>query len=252
MSDNDAARTDLHADMQHTVTADPHPTPTMRCPRCARDVDPADLAVQSLGELRLIDPHSARYDRQPLPAREGIARCDECARQIDAIAQEMDAQRRRLTRLWPQPTSPRGRLMDDQRLSRTFEAIRDTAIEDVLGWAVWYDRRGHDTYLVVYETGAWSIQPVPRGQVYDVADDRGYLALPLPVAPPPADDGDDDKEAGDEGAGSTLREIDVAALYRRRAPSDADHKPLERDLAARASTARSTTRNLTDERRRPP
>jgi len=234
MIDHDAARTDLHADMRRTVTADPRPTPTMRCPRCARDVDPADLSMQSLGELCLIDPHSARYDRQPLPTREGIALCDECARQIDAIAQELDAYRRRLTRLWPRPTSHRGRLMDDQRLSRTFEAIRDTAIEDVLGWAIWYDLRGHDAYLVVYETGAWAIQPVPRGQVYDVADDRGYLALPLPVAPPTADDGDDDEEAGAALAGSTLREFDVAALYRRHAPSsDATHEPLERDLATR-------------------
>jgi len=233
MSDHDAARTDLHTYMQHTVTADPRLTPTMRCPRCARDVDPADLSVQALGELRLIDPHSARYDRQPFPAREGVALCDACVCQLDAIEQELDAQRRCLTRLWPRPTSPRGRLMDDQRLSRTFEAIRDTAIEDVLGWAVWYDRHGHDTYLVVYETGAWAIQPVPRGQVYDVADDRGYLALPLPVAPLIADDGDDDEAAGDERAGSTLREIDAAALFRRRAPNDADREPLERDLAAR-------------------
>jgi len=233
MIDNDAARTDLHADRRHTVTADPRPSPTMRCPRCARDVDPADLSVQSLGELRLIDPHSARYDRQPFLEREGVALCDDCDQQLNAIATEMGAYRRRLTRLWPRPTSPRSRLMDDQRLSRTFEAIRDTAIKDVLGWAVWYDRRGHDTYLVVYETGAWAIHPVPRGQVYGVADDRGHLALPLPVAPPPADDGDDDEEADAARVGSTLREIDVAALYRRRAPSDAAHEPLERDLAMR-------------------
>ncbi len=234
MSDNDAARTDLYASMQHAVTADPCRTPTMRCPRCERAMDPADLSVQALGELRLIDPHSARDDRQPLPAREGIALCDECEQQIDAIAQEMDAQRLRLTRLWPRPTSHRGRLMDDQRLSRTFEAIRDTAIEDVLGWAVWYNRRGQDAYLVVYETGAWAIQPVPRGQVYDDLDDRGYLALPIPVAPTAADRAaGDDEDAGDERAGSTLREIDVAALYRRRVPSDADHQPLEMGLATR-------------------
>ncbi len=233
MSDHDAARTDLHADMQRTVSSDPCPTRRMRCPHCERAVDPTGLSVQSRGALRLIDPHSARDDRQPLPLREGIALCDECARQIDAIAQEMDAQRRRLTRLWPRPTSPRGRLMDDQRLSRAFEEIRDTAIEDVLGWAVWHDRRGQDAYLVVYETGAWAIQPVPRGQVYDVIDERGYLALPLPVAPPPADDGDDDEEADAALVGATLRAIDVAALYRRRVPSDAAHEPLERDLATR-------------------
>jgi len=171
MSDNDAARTDLYASMQHAVTADPCRTPTMRCPRCERAMDPADLSVQALGELRL---------------------------------------------------------------SRTFEAIRDTAIEDVLGWAVWYNRRGQDAYLVVYETGAWAIQPVPRGQVYDDLDDRGYLALPIPVAPTAADRAaGDDEDAGDERAGSTLREIDVAALYRRRVPSDADHEPLEMGLATR-------------------
>ncbi len=215
------------------MTPDPRPTPTTRCPRCARDVDPADILAQPLAALRLIDPHSARDDRQPLPAREGIALCDACEQQIDAIAQEMDTQRRRLARLWPCPTSPRVRLLDDQRLSRTFEEIRDTAIEDVLGWAIWYDVRGHATYLVVYETGEWAIQSVPRGQVYDVADDRGHLALPLPVAPPTADDVDDDEEAGAALVGATLRAIDVAALYRRRAPSDADHEPLERDLAVR-------------------
>ena len=233
MSDHDAARIDLHTYMRHTVSPDPCPTPTMRCPRCERAVDPADLAVQSLGELRLIDPHSARYDRQPFTEREGVALGDDCDQQINAIATELGAYRRRLTRLWPRPTSPRSRLMDDQRLSRTFEAIRDTAIEDVLGWAVWYDRRGYDAYLVVYETGEWAIQPVPRGQVYAVADDRGYLALPLPVALPTADDGDADEETGVALVGSTLREIDVAALYRHRAPSDAAHEPLEMDLTTR-------------------
>ena len=213
------------------MTPDPRPTPTTRCPRCARDVDPADLLVQPLAELRLIDPHVARYDRQTADGR--VAICDDCDQQLAAIAREMDTQRRRLARLWPRPTSPRVRLLDDQRLSRTFEEIRDTAIEDVLGWAIWYDVRGHATYLVVYETGEWAIQSVPRGQVYDVADDRGHLALPLPVAPPTADDVDDDEEAGAALVGATLREIDVAALYRRRAPSDADHEPLEMALAAR-------------------
>jgi hypothetical protein len=241
MIDDDAAQTDLHAYMQHTMTADPRLAPTTRCPRCARDVDPADLSVQSLGELRLIDPHSARYDRQPFPEREGVALCDDCVRQLDAIAQEMDAQHRRLTRLWPRPTSPRSRLMDDQRLSRTFEEVRDLHSEDVLGWAVWYDRRGQDAYLIVYETGEWAIHAVPRGQLYAYLDDRGGLSLPIPVAPPAADarsegadtEGADTEDAGDEATGSTLREIDVAALYRRCAPSDAAHEPLEMDLATR-------------------
>ncbi len=234
MIDDDAARTDLHAYMQHTMTADPRLAPTTRCPRCERGVDPADLLAQSLAELRLIDPHVARYDRQTADGR--VAICDDCDQQLAAIALEMDTQRRRLARLWPLPTSPRARLMDDQRLSRTFEEVRDLHVEDVLGWAVWWDRRGQDAYLVVYETGEWAIHAVPRGQLYAYLDDRGGLYLPSPVGPPAADarrEGEDTDDAGDARAGSTLREIDVAALYRRRAPSDADHEPLEMDLAAR-------------------
>ncbi len=218
----------------HRATLDDLSLPLRRCPRCARDVDPADLLAQPLAELRLIDPHVARYDRPTADGR--VAICDDCDQQLAAIAQEMDTQRRRLARLWPRPTSPRGRLLDDQRLSRTFEEVRDLHVEDVLGWAVWWDRRGQDAYLVVYETGEWAIHPVPRGQVYDDLDDRGYLALPLPVAPPAADarrEGEDAADDGDEAAGSTLREIDVAALYRHRAPSDAEHEPLEMDLATR-------------------
>ncbi len=245
MIDNDARWTDLHASMQQTVPPDPRLAPTTRC---ARDVDPADLSVQALGELRLLDPHSARYDRQPFSAREGVALCDACERQLDAIAQEMDTQRRRLTRLWPQPTSHRSRLMDDQRLSRAFEEIRDLHIEDVLGRAVWHDRRGQDAYLVIYETGEWAIHAVPHGHVYDYRDDRGGLSLPIPVAPPAADaSNEDDAASSDNGdasseddgdaaatlAGSTLCAFDAVALFRRCAPSDADREPLERDLAMR-------------------
>ncbi len=248
MIDNDARPTDLHPFMQRSVPPDPRLAPTTRCPRCARDVDPADLSVQALGELRLLDPHSARYDHQPFSAREGVALCDACERQLDAIAQEMDTQRRRLARLWPRPTSPRERLMDDQCLSRTFEEIRDLHIERVLGWAIWYDQRGQDTYLVVYETGEWAVHAVPRGQVYDYRDDRSGLYMPIPVAPPmsdasseadaaSSDNGDasseDDSDAAATLAGSTLRAFDAAAFFRRRAPSDAERESLERDLATR-------------------
>jgi len=216
------------------MTPDPRPTPTTRCPRCARDVDPADLLAQPLAALRLIDPHSARYDRQT--AADRVAICDDCDQQLAAIAREMDTQRRRLARLWPRPMSPRGRLLDDQRLSRTFKEIRDLHSEEVLGWAVRYDQHGQDAYLIVYETGAWAIHAVPRGQLYAYLDDRDGLYLPIPVAPPAADarrEGEDTEDAGDEGVGATLREIDVAALYRHCAPSDADHEPLEMALAAR-------------------
>ncbi len=235
MSDNDARWTDLHASMQQTVPPDPRLAPTTRCPRCARDVDPADLLAQPLAELRLIDPHVARYDRPTADGRVPI--CDDCDQQLAAIALMMDIQRLRLARLWPLPTSPRGRLLDDQRLSRTFEEVRDLHIEDVLGRAVWWDRHGQDASLVVFETGEWAIYPVPRGHVYASLDDRGYLALPIPVAPPSADASsegeDEDEDAGDAQAGSTLHEFDAAALYRQRAPSDAEHAPLEIDLATR-------------------
>ncbi len=231
------------------MTPDPRPTPTTRCPRCARDVDPADLLAQPLAELRLIDPHVARYDRQTADGRAVI--CDDCDQQLALIALEMDTQRRRLARLWPLPTSPRGRLLDDQRLSRPFEEIRDLHIEDVLGRAAWWDRRGQDAYLVVYETGEWAIHPVPRGQVYDDLDDRGALSLPISVASLSGDrsdissedaaigsdnrdaSSDDDPDAGHAPVGSTLRTFDAAAFFRRRAPSDAEREPLERDLATR-------------------
>ncbi len=230
----------------HRATLDDLSLPMRRCPRCARDVDPADLLAQPLVELRLIDPRVARYDRQTADGR--VAICDDCDQQLAAIAIVMDTSRRRLTRLWPLPTSPRARLMDDQCLSRTFEEVRDLHVEDVLGWAVWWDRRSQDAYLVVYETGEWAIHPVPRGQVYDDLDDRGRLSLPIPVAPPVADASSEDDAAGSDNgdasseddsdaaatlAGSTLREIDMTAIFRRRAPSDADREALERDLATR-------------------
>ncbi len=103
---------------------------------------------------------------------------------------------------------------------------------------------------------------MPRGQVYDDLDDRGYLALPIPVAPPAADASSAaadassaaadassaaadassaaadassaaDGDASHPSAGSTLRAFDAAAFFRRRAPSDAEREPLEQDLATR-------------------
>ncbi len=211
------------------------PAPMRRCPRCERDVDPAPLLPTDIRLLRIIDPFYTRYDLHA--SDEPVLMCADCDQQVDEIADALLAYRQRLTRLWPRPSASRGRLMDDQCLSRTFEEIRDLHIERVLGWAVWHDQHGQDAYLVVYETGEWAIHGVPRGQVYDDLDDRGRLSLPIPVAPPAADasseDEDEDEDAGDAQAGSTLREFDAAALYRQRAPSDAEHEPLEMDLATR-------------------
>ncbi len=246
MIDHDARLTDLHPFMQRSVTPDPLPTPMLRCPRCEREVDLAPLLPTDIRLLRIIDPFYTRYDLRA--SDEPVLMCGDCDRQVEEIADALLAYRQRLTRLWPRPAAPRGRLMDDQCLSRPFEDIRDLHIEHVLGWAVWYDQRGQDASLVVYETGEWIIQPVPRGHVYDDPDDRGSLALPIPVAPPAADarreddaassdNGDASSEAagdaGDARAGSTLREFDAAAFFRRRAPSDADREALERDLATR-------------------
>jgi len=239
MIDNDARPTDLHPFMQRSVTPDPRLAPTTRCPRCARDVDPADLSVQALGELRLLDPHCARYDRQPFSAREGVALCDACERQLDAIAQEMDTQRRRLARLWPLPTSPRERLMDDQCLSRTFEEIRDLHIERVLGWAIWYDQRGQDACLVVYETGEWAVHAVPRGQVYDYRDDRGSLSMPIPVAPPTSD-ASSKADAASSKADAASSKADAASSKADAASSKADAASSKADAASSKADAASS------------
>jgi len=101
-----------------------------RCPRCERDVAPEDLEDAALDELRLIDPHLDRYAHRALGGE--IAVCAACGQQLDALAEEMEAYRRLLIRRWPTPPAYRDALMDDQCLSRTFEAVRDTAIMEVL------------------------------------------------------------------------------------------------------------------------
>jgi len=191
-----------------------------RCPRCERAVAPEDLEDAALDELRLIDPHLDRYAHRALGGE--IAVCAACGRQLDALAEEMEAYRRRLIRRWPTPTSYRSALMDDQCLSRPFEAVRDTALMEVLATAIWHDRHGATAYLTVYEDGDWSVDGVPQGRAYDRRDDRGYLAVPIPMAPRAATLTVADGDA-----------LSADALYRRCIETDADHAPLERELATR-------------------
>ncbi len=49
MSDHDAARADLRADMQHAVTAEPCLTPTMRCPHSVAGGACAELLLRAAG-----------------------------------------------------------------------------------------------------------------------------------------------------------------------------------------------------------
>ncbi len=64
MTPADAARTDLHASMQQTLTPDPCPTPTTRCPRCKRNVTPSPIISADLTPLGIIDPCYDRYARR--------------------------------------------------------------------------------------------------------------------------------------------------------------------------------------------
>ncbi len=66
------------------------------CPRCGRQVAPEDLENVPLGELRLIDPHLEGYVRHAAGGQ--VAVCQDCGDQLDALAGELEAYRRRLLR----------------------------------------------------------------------------------------------------------------------------------------------------------
>ena len=131
------------------------------CPRCGRQVAPEDLEDVPLVELRLIDPHLEGYVRYAAGGQ--VAVCQACGDQLDSLAGELEAYRRRLLRTWPTPRAHRAAPREDQCLSRPFEALRDTALPTVLGSAIWHARQGATAYLIVSATGAWRVEGVPGG-----------------------------------------------------------------------------------------
>jgi hypothetical protein len=183
-------------------------------------VNPEQLEASALDELRLIDPHVDRYAHR---AAEGeVAVCAACGHQLEAMAAELDTARQRLIRLWPTPTSQRVPLLKDQRLSRPFEAVRDTALVEVLALAIWHDRHGAAACLTVFDDGDWTIHAVQAGLDAAVPDERDHLTVAIPVA----------------AGAATLTASDVAglsadALYRCCIPTAAEHEALERELVTR-------------------
>ena len=190
------------------------------CPRCGRQVAPGDLDEVPLTELRLIDPHLDAYVH--CAARSHVAVCQACGDQLDSLAGELEAYRRRLLRAWPTPTAYRAPPREDQCLSRPFEVLRDTALPAVLGYAIWYERRDATAYLTVYDNGEWGVDGVPRDRAYAPRDERGHVAAPIPVAPGAAPLADEE-----------LVGLSAEALYRRCVATEADARALELELAAR-------------------
>jgi len=151
------------------------------CPRCGRQVAPEDLEDVPLGELRLIDPHLEGYVRHAAGGQ--VAVCQDCGDQLDALAGELEAYRRRLLRTWPTPRAHRAAPREDQCLSRPFEALRDTGLPLVLGSAIWHARQGATAYLIVSANGEWSIEAVANGGSCMSREERGHVAVAIPVAP---------------------------------------------------------------------
>ena len=194
------------------------------CPRCGRQVAPEDLEDVPLVELRLIDPHLEGYVRYAAGGQ--VAVCQACGDQLDSLAGELEAYRRRLLRTWPTPRAHRAAPREDQCLSRPFEALRDTALPTVLGSAIWHARQGATAYLIVSATGAWRVEGVPGG-LADVPRTEGSpVVVPIPVAP----------------AATTLADEDVIGLspeglYHHCVGTKDAAQALERELAACFSRA---------------
>jgi len=190
------------------------------CPRCGRQVAPEDLEDVSLVELRLIDPHLEGYVRYAAGGQ--VAVCQACSDQLDALAGELDAYRRRLLRTWPTPRAHRAAPREDQCLSRPFEALRDTALPTVLGQAIWHARQGATAYLIVSATGAWRVEDVPVGQADTPRTEGSPVVVPIPVAPSATALADED-----------LVGLSIEAVYHHCVGTKAEAAALERLLAAR-------------------
>jgi len=190
------------------------------CPRCGRQVAPEDLEDVPLGELRLIDPHLEGYVRYAAGGQ--VAVCQACGDQLDALAGELEAYRRRLLRIWPTPRAHRAAPREDQCLSRPFEALRDTALPLVLGAAIWHARQGATAYLIVRANGEWSIKAVPSGEACAPREERGHVAVAIPVVPGATALADED-----------LVGFSIEAVYHHCVGTKGDAAALERELAAR-------------------
>jgi len=190
------------------------------CPRCSRQVAPEDLENVPLGEVRLIDPHLEGYVRYAAGGQ--VAVCQACSDQLDALAGELEAYRRRLLRTWPTPRAHRAVPREDQCLSRPFEALRDTGLPLVLGSAIWHARQGATAYLIVCANGAWSIEAAPSGEICAQREERGHVTVPIPLVPGAAALQDED-----------LVGLSIEAVYHHCVGTKAEAAALERLLAAR-------------------
>ncbi len=190
------------------------------CPRCGRQVAPEDLEDVPLVELRLIDPHLEGYVCHAAGGH--VAVCQACGDQLDALAGELAAYRRRLLRTWPTPRAHRAAPREDQCLSRPFEALRDTGLPLVLGSAIWHARQGATAYLIVSANGEWSIEGVPSGEACTPREEGGHVAVAIPVAPGAAALADED-----------LVGLSIEAVYHCCVGTKTVAAALERELTAR-------------------
>ncbi len=190
------------------------------CPRCEQQVAPEDLEDVPLVELRLIDPHLESYVRYAAGSQ--VAVCQTCGDQLDALAGELEAYRRRLLRTWPTPRAQRTVPREDQCLSRPFEALRDTGLPLVLGSAIWHARQGATAYLIISANGEWSIKAVPSGEACTSREEHGHVAVPIPLAP-----------GADALADEDLVGLSIEAVYHHCVGTKAEAAALERELAAR-------------------
>jgi len=189
------------------------------CPRCERQVAPEDLEGVPLVELRLIDPHLESYVRYAAGSQ--VAVCQTCGDQLDALAGELEAYRRRLLRTWPTPRAQRTVPREDQCLSRPFEALRDTGLPLVLGSAIWHARQGATAHLIVCANGEWIIEAVPSGEACTPREEGGPVAVAIPVAP------------GAVLADEDLVGLSVEAVYHHCVGAKTEAAALERELATR-------------------
>jgi len=183
-------------------------------------VAPEDLEDVPLVELRLIDPHLEGYVRYAAGGQ--VAVCQACGDQLDALAGELEAYRRRLLRVWPTPRAHRAAPREDQCLSRPFEALRDTGLPLVLGSAIWHARQGATAYLIVRANGEWNSEAVPSGEVCTSREEGGHVAVPIPLAPGATALADED-----------LVGLSLEAVYHHCVGTKADAAALERELGAR-------------------